>query len=129
MTEIGALLDEAMRRKREDVPDYGYRELGRDSDVHFTYAQKVVKGTRHPSRDMLRAWSRALDPYLPLDKALVAAGYMPEERSLQEKVRDAVGLAGRTWRRHLPIQHGGQQLPEPARRDGTEEEGDGEPEV
>lgn len=75
---MGSLLLEAMRRKAEEVGgEYSYRDLDRDSQVHFTYAQKVVAGTRQPSRKVIEAWSRALRPYLPLHEALVAAGYLP----------------------------------------------------
>lgn len=95
--ELARLLREAIDAKSREVgARYTYRDLGRDSGIDFSYAAKVINEGRQPSREIIRAWARALRPYLPLDQALVAAGYLPDDpqaagamRRLMQRIDDA----------------------------------------
>jgi hypothetical protein len=78
---LGPLLRQAMEARSRDLGSrYTYRDLERDSRVSFTYAAKLAQAEniRRPSREVVEALSRALAPYLPLDDALVASGYLPQ---------------------------------------------------
>lgn len=72
------LLRQAIDAKTREIgTKYTYRDLAQDSNTHWTTVDKVMRGERHPSAEVIHAWSRALTPYLPEDEALVAAGYAP----------------------------------------------------
>ena len=95
---VGEMLQEAMRRKANELGgQYSYRDLERDSGVNYSYASKVIHGTQRPSRDVVHAWSRALAPYLPLDEALVAAGYLPTDSRKARVIEHIVRLTAEQW--------------------------------
>src|SRR5579883_3156501 len=87
------MLREAMQQKARALGQrrYTYRELERDSGVHFTYAQKAVRYGIVPRQEIIAAWSRALAPYFPLDEALLAAGYLPNDPEKRRAIQ-------RIWR-------------------------------
>lgn len=88
VTVFGSLLLEAMARKgAETGARYSYRDLERDSGVNYSHAARVVRGGRRPSRELVESLANALRPYLPLDQALIAAGYLPESERGRDLVR------------------------------------------
>ncbi len=91
--ELSPMLREAMQQKARALGQrrYTYRELERDSGVHFTYAQKAIKHGLRPSREIITSWSKALAPYFPLDEALIAAGYLPDDPAKRRAIQ-------RIWR-------------------------------
>ncbi len=85
------LLTEAMRRKAAaNGGVYSLHDLEADSRVSFSYISKVRRGLRHPSPDVIAALSRALDPYLPLDEALLTAGYAPRSPSVLRRILNSI---------------------------------------
>ena len=80
-SEIGDLIREAMRRKGEALGKrYTFRELEADTGVNYAYAARVANGERQPSRAMVRAIWVGLRPYLSLEEAMVAAGYVEPDK-------------------------------------------------
>src|SRR5947209_2513294 len=77
----GELVAEALRRKAAAVGEYSYRDLGRESGVHWTHADQVIRGRRRATPAILRAWAEALAPFLSYEAVMVAAGYVPEGES------------------------------------------------
>ena len=69
---------------------YTYRNLHEDSGVDFSYPSKVMRGKNRPSEAIIEAWAQALHPYLPLDAALVEAGYLPKTKSLRHHIEQIV---------------------------------------
>ena len=86
---LAELLTTAMQAKARElgVKRYAYRDLGRDAQVDFSYAQKTIQYGRSPSAAIIRAWAKALAPYLPLDDALLAGGYLPDDPERMTIVR------------------------------------------
>jgi hypothetical protein len=82
---LGEIVRAAMDAKSRELGyRYTYRQLGKDSGVHYTYASKVVKGKRvDVDAAIICSWARALGPHFPLDEALVAANYMPDNPRLR----------------------------------------------
>jgi hypothetical protein len=136
-SEFGRLLAEAIRRKAQETGRYSLRDLQRDSGNDFTYPSKVIRMGLTPSREAIEAWSRALHPYLPLEEALIAAGYIPERGPWRQALLDAVRSTAeqRTaelgrWLTRVP--QGAEELADQAvegkRRDHTgEKQDDGPP--
>lgn len=85
------MLREAIEAKKRELRGigvrYSQRELARESGVTHTYVTLVLKGKRRPTPEVLRAWAAALDPYLPLDEALMAAEHMPDDPALRAVVQ------------------------------------------
>lgn len=77
---MATLLQQALEAKsRETGERYTYRKLAADSDTHYTTVDKVIRGERRFTEELISAWARALHPYFPEDEARAAAGFKPLE--------------------------------------------------
>lgn len=101
---VNAMLREALRAKGEEQGyKYTYRQLAEATGgtVHWTYVGKVITGKRRPTPEILKAWAKALHPYFPLDDALMAAGYMPENQGLSDTLRRVARVYSGTLQERL----------------------------
>jgi hypothetical protein len=79
MTPLGLMLRRAMDRKSREIGHrYTYRALEADSHVEHSHINRIVHGGRKTTRPTVKALAKALEPYLPLNKALLAAGLAPD---------------------------------------------------
>src|SRR6476660_8108510 len=75
---VAALLRQAMQRRATELGGtYSYRDLQRDSSIHFSYLNRIARGGFRPSRKILVRLHQALGEYFPLEEAMVASGYVP----------------------------------------------------
>ena len=96
---VGTMIAEALRAKSIELgKEYSYRDLQRDTGVHYSYVSKVVHGKGKPSREVLRKWARALSPYLQLDAALIWSGYLPDDPDKAGIFREMAGWSRDQWR-------------------------------
>ncbi|HXI17023.1 MAG TPA: hypothetical protein VNM48_11690, partial [Chloroflexota bacterium] len=84
------LLEALEAKSREQGRKYSYRDLERDSGINYSLVSKVVRGKAPASKEAIVAWGHALHPHLPVDVALMDAGFMPESPSLREQLREIV---------------------------------------
>jgi transcriptional regulator with XRE-family HTH domain len=90
-------IDAKKRELRAQGHRYSQRELAREAGVAHTYVSLVMKGKRRPTPEVLRDFAHALDPYFPLDQALVAAEHMPQDGELRGLIQTIVGSPKRQW--------------------------------
>lgn len=98
MSDVGELLRRAMADKSAEVGRrYTLRDLDRESGVDYTLLSHVIAGRQRATPEALCAWSKALQPHLDMDAALLAAGHPPTDPAKAGAWRRLWRLTSEQW--------------------------------